>query len=292
MIRARALAAVVAALVLDAAVGTPRSAAAAAAPPPRNRIVSINACTDQLLMAVADPRQIAGLSPFARDASQSGMAREAARYPQLSGGAEDVLMLRPDVVVAGTFTKRATRELLRQHGFEVAEFDVVQSIAGTREQIRRMGALVGHPDRAGAEIERLDAALARTRAAAAARHYRVLAVSRRGWVAGTQSLTASILEAAGLTNAAGEMGLTTGGFAPLETIVTLRPDLLLVTSEGDTAQDQGEAFLLHPALEQLYPPAKRLVVPESLTVCGGPMLAAALDRLTTELRRVEAATPH
>lgn len=282
MIRRALMVAVVCALAFCQQTGMQHNALAGALP----RIASINACTDQLLLAVADPDQIVGLSPFARDASQSGLAKEAARYPLLSGGAEDLLMLRPDVVVAGTFTNRATRDLLRQHGFDVAEFDVAQSIGDVRKQFRRMGEVAAHPGRAEAEISRLDAALARTKAAAVPAHFRVLALSRRGWVAGAHGLVASILEAAGLINAADDLGLTYGGFASLETIVRLRPDLILVDSGSEVAQDQGEAFLLHPALERLYPPAKRMVLPDALTVCGGPMLATALDRLTAELQRI------
>src|SRR5579859_2649447 len=65
------------------------------------RIVSMNLCTDQLLIPLADPEQILGLSRFSRDASQSFAADVARRYPTLSGGAEDVLVLKPDIVVAG-----------------------------------------------------------------------------------------------------------------------------------------------------------------------------------------------
>jgi len=71
-----------------------------------------------------------------------------------------------------------------------------------------------------------------------------------------------------------------------EAIVSLKPDFLLVSEAGDRAEDEGGAFLLHPALERFYPPAKRIVIPERLTVCGGVMLAEALDVLVTELKRV------
>ena len=74
--------------------------------------------------------------------------------------------------------------------------------------------------------------------------------------------------------------------ATLEAIVATRPDIILVSEGSLFAEDQGRAMLLHPALEQLYPPDKRIVLPERLTVCGGPMLGDALDRLTAELERV------
>jgi iron complex transport system substrate-binding protein len=250
------------------------------------RFVSINLCTDQLLMALADPAQILGLSPYARDPARSFDVKKASQFPQLSGEAEDVLALRPDIVVAGRYTKRATRELLKQKGVRVVEFEPARSLSDVKQQLYQMGELVGHPDRATAEIDRLDAAMARARRVASQKLYRVLAVSRRGWVAGADNLTTSLLTAVGLSNAGGELGLKAGGYASLEAIVALKPDFILVSDDGTFAEDEGRAFLLHPALERFYPAARRIVIPERLTICGGPMLAEALDRMASELDRV------
>ncbi|MGH6737795.1 MAG: ABC transporter substrate-binding protein [Bradyrhizobium sp.] len=250
------------------------------------RIASMNACTDQLLITLADPQQILGLSRFSRDAWQSWAANEARRYRILSGGAEDILVLKPDVVVASLFDKRSTREFLKEKGFHFAEFGVPSSLDEVKDQIRRMGEIVRHPDRAAAEIARLDAAIARARRATAGKHYSVLPLSRRGWVSGSDSLVSSLLSEAGLFNAAGDLGVTSGGYASLEAIVNARPDFIVVSEAGDHAEDDGSAFLLHPALERFYPREKRIVIPEQLTVCGGVMLADALDVLVKELKRV------
>jgi iron complex transport system substrate-binding protein len=251
------------------------------------RIASMNVCTDQLLISLADPEQILGLSRYSRDRFESWAADDALRYRILSGGAEDILVLRPDVVVASLFDKRSTRELLKQKGLRLAEFAVPRNLEEVKGQIREMGEIVQHPDRAIAEIARLNAAMARARRAVVEKHYSVLPLSRRGWVAGSDSLVSSLLTETGLNNAAGDLGVGTGGFASLEAVVNAKPDFLLVSDAGDRAQDDGHAFLLHPALERFYPPQKRIVIPDRLTVCGGVMLAEALDVLVKELKRVE-----
>ncbi len=261
------------------------SAPARAAPLPR--VASMNVCTDQLLLPLADPVQIVGLSRFSRDAWQSWAAEAARRYPSLSGGAEDVLVLKPDVVVASLFDKRSTRELLKAQGLRLAEFSVPRNLDEVKAQIREMGEIVRHGDRAEEEIARLDAAMARAREAVVEKRYSVLPLSRRGWVSGSDSLVGSLLTETGLFNAAGGLGAGQGGFASLEAIVNARPDFLLVSEAGTRAEDDGRAFLLHPALERFYPPSKRIVIPERLTVCGGVMLADALDLLVKELKRVE-----
>jgi iron complex transport system substrate-binding protein len=251
------------------------------------RIASMNVCTDQLLLTLADPEQILGLSRYSRDASQSWAAGDARRHRILSGGAEDILVLKPDVVVASLFDKRSTRELLKEKGIHLAEFDVPRSLDEVKDQIRQMGEITQHPDRAKAEVARLDAAIARARQAVAHKHYRVLPLSRRGWVSGSESLVSSLLTETGLFNVAGELGVASGGFASLEAIVNLKPDFIVVSHAGDTAEDDGRAFLLHPALERFYPPSRRIVISDRLTVCGGVMLADALDVLIAELERVE-----
>jgi iron complex transport system substrate-binding protein len=268
-------------LAVAMALGLPGTAPAANLP----RLVSMNVCTDQLVLMLADPHQILGLSRFSRDGWQS-QAGDLSRYPVLSGGAEDVLLIKPDIVVASAFDKRSTRDLLKAKGLRLAELAVPRTLDEARQQIREAGDITGHPDRAAAEIARLDAALARTRQAVSERHYRVLPLSRRGWVAGSDSFVGSLLAETGLRSAAGDLGFAFGGFASLEAIVSLRPDFLVVSQAGDTAQDDGQAFLLHPALERFYPPAKRIVIPERMTECGGVLLADALDALTAELKRV------
>jgi len=265
------------------------SAVAAAEP---MKIASINLCTDQLLLTLADPAQIAGLSPYARDPRMSWQAQAAVRFPQLSGLAEDVLETKPDLVLAGSFTKRATREFLKAHGLRVEEFTPARSIEDIKAQLRRMGDLVGHPDRATDQVARIDAAVARVHAAVAKRPLRVLGVSRRGWVPGSDTLTTSLLQSVGLGNAAGELSgrygnFRYGGFAPLEAILDVHPDALLISDSADHAEDQGRALLLHPALERLYPASRRIVLPERLTTCGGPMVVEALDRLAAEVARIE-----
>lgn len=250
---------------------------------PLPRVASINMCTDQLLVDLARPEQIAGLSPFARDRARSWVAAKAADFPILSGTAEEILVLRPDLVVAGTFTRRETREFIRARRLRIEEFPVARTVADARSQILRMAALVGAEARGRERAVALDAAMERLRTAARGQPLRVLPLARRGWVAGQDSILTDLLKTAGLTNAAGESGRREGGFMSLEEIVKLRPDAILVGRDDDRAEDQGRAMLLHPAIAALFPPERRILMSESLTVCGGPMLVEAIDGLAAQL---------
>lgn len=253
-------------------------------------VASINLCADQLLVHLADPGQIMGLSPYARDPRQSGVADRARAFPLLTGTAEEVLVLKPDLVLAGRFTKRATRDLLKAHGLRVVELDAVRSIEESNRQVEQVGRLLGQEARAASLVRRVDEAALRARAAAGAEPRTALPLQRRGWVSGGSSLMSSLLATLGLRNTAQGGTRALGGFASLETIVALRPDLLVVSALGSGPEDQGSALLMHPALTGLYPPSHRITIPDRFVNCGGPGLVEALDHLAAEVARVSRST--
>lgn len=255
---------------------------------PPSRIVSINLCADELLVALADRSQIAALSPYSVDPTLSNVAKEAETFRHDAAEAETVVDIDPDLVLAGRFTKRASREMLMRLGYRVVLLDAARSIDQSIAQIREVAMLVGHPERGEALIAAIEAARERARTAAAALPSRPTAAvyQRRGYVTGAETLTGELMAAVGLDNQGGALAGKTGRFVPLERLVTTRPDYLVVAAPDIDAKDQGTALLAHPALAALYPPEKRIVLPEKLTVCAGPSLPAALDWLAAQVARI------
>ena len=103
----RVLLGLVAALI--AALIAVASASAADLP----RVVSMNLCTDQMVLLLADPDQITSLSRLARDPRSSSLAQEASAHPQNAGGAEEIYLSAPDLVLAGQYSDKATLAMLR-----------------------------------------------------------------------------------------------------------------------------------------------------------------------------------
>ncbi len=249
------------------------------------RVASINMCTDQLLLGLADPDQIVGISHLSREKSLSFYWQEAERHRILSGKAEDVLPLKPDIVFTATFVRSYTRGLLAMQGLRVVEFGSASTIAEVRTQITRAGALLGQEMRAEAANARIDAALARLKSVAARTPIRVLPLERRGWISGRDSLLTALLTEAGISNI-GVEAAGNGTRLPLETILTLKPEALLVSGITNRAEDQGTALLHHPALSRALRGRPILVLDDTLTVCAGPMLAEALGALAQQIARL------
>ena len=99
-----------------AAAGLAAAAGLGAAPSAPRRIVSLHPCLAALLVHLADRRQVAGISRLSRDPQGSTIAGIAATLPVAGETAEEVLLLRPDLVLASTHTALATRRALQRLG--------------------------------------------------------------------------------------------------------------------------------------------------------------------------------
>jgi iron complex transport system substrate-binding protein len=258
---------------------TPQWSLAAESP---KRVVSFNICADQLAVALADPSQIAGLSPYAADPVLSAVAEAAKNFHRIDWQAESTIPLKPDLVLVGPRDRSVTRRLLHSLGYRVAEIELVSTIAAARDQVRAVAALLGQRDRGEALLARIDAARARLAAAPRPPGATALLIGHAGYTEGPASLAAALMAEAGLRPPPGApAGI--GGFVSLERLVRIRPDLIVMHSLVDEPRDQGSVYLTHPALKALYPPARRLVLPGRYTLCGGPALAAGLDHLANVL---------
>ncbi len=252
------------------------------------RIVSINMCADELLLALADPSQIVALSPYAADPTMSFLADKAAKVRHDAAAAETVVALHPDLVLAGSFNDPATLGMLTRLGYRLDLLDAPHSIDESIAQIRKVAALTGHVERGAALVDRIEAARKAALSAAKGRpHPTAVVYQRRGYVTGGDTLTGELLSIAGFANDGGRLAGKTGGFVSLERLVANHPDLIVVTTPDPSAVDQGSALLSHPALRALYPVSRRIVLPQRLVVCGGPSLPAALAQVTREAARVE-----
>jgi len=255
------------------------------------RIVSINACADQLLLALADRSQIAAVSQYVNDPTMSYYRRRATGLKVISGSAEEVLKLQPDLVLAGTFTRRATRQRLAQFGIPLATLKPVRGLGDVRQLIAHVGGLIGRQRQAAMAIANIDRMLETV--SAASQGLRVLQFQRRGFVAGSATLMSDLLDRLGARNVAEDLGINSVRRASLETVVKARPDaLVLFRHEGAShPHDQGAAMLSHPALRRVVPDERRILIPMNQVICGGPQVVAALQTLSAALSKLTPRRP-
>jgi iron complex transport system substrate-binding protein len=192
------------------------------------------------------------------------------------GGADEVLALKPDLVLAGAFGARPTLALLRRLGVPVHEVAIANDLAGICTEINRLALRLGVATRGAelvAELQRRIATPARASGRSAAFYY------PNGLSAGANTLPDSLLRMAGLRNAAAEGGLSGYGTLGLENVLTLDPDYLLVVGSEDGAPSRAAALLSHPAIAASFAPSRRVNVAHHYLECGGPIIVELIDRL-------------
>ena len=237
------------------------------------KIVSLNLCTDQLLLLLADPNQIVSLSKIVDDQNVSFLAERSAEFKKNRGDAEEIFVNNPDLVVAGVYTEKATVQILQSLGVRVEIFPIEKNFDDIIENIKKMGLLVGHSDRAKRMIDNFNVRLEELRSGISERP-RAAIYSANGYTTGTDTLSGQILKTAGFRNITEEVGMSFGGTLPLETLVMLKPDLV-ITGKAYPGHSRSEEILKHPALR----PFKAITQTDAKWVCGTPAVLDAVEEL-------------
>ncbi len=239
-------------------------------------IVSLNPCTDAILAEVANPAQLLAISHYSHSRASSSMdLATARRFRTVSGSAEEVLALRPDVVVSGNFMSPATVGALDGLGLRLEQLPIASTVAESEAQIRALARLAGHPARGEALIARIESALTQAAPPLGARPITTVVWQSGGMVPGDGTLIAELLRRTGFANFAAARGLGQADVLPLEAMLADPPELILATGEGRADEDR---LLAHPAVAGLKTTRRERLDP-ALLWCGGPTIVRAVGRL-------------
>jgi iron complex transport system substrate-binding protein len=251
------------------------------------RIVSLDLCTDQLLVDLVPRRRIAAVTHLAADPAVSAIPEKAKGLSITHGAAEDVLRYDPDLVLAGPFGVSPTVSLLRRLGRNVVVVPLAQDLAGVSAAVRAVAAAVGAEAKGEAMVADFERRLSRLRLPVGARPTAVI-YQIGGAVSGPGSLADAALAAAGFRNMSSVYRLRRGGQVPLESLVARPPDLLVLASHIDEYRTVLADNLRHPALARLRQRTASLELPWRHWLCGTPHVADAIERLAEARARLGA----
>ena len=195
--------------------------AAAAATQAQPRIVSLDQCADQYVLALAPRDEIVGLSKRALNDDSYERAL-AVGLPERRATLETILGERATIGVRYWTPDARLPAALQRRGLTVVQIDEASDFAGIRANVRKVAVAFGRPAAGEALIAEMDAKLAQSRGAWAGA--RALYLTPGGFTAGSGTLVGAMMTAAGLDGAS-----TTSGYAPasLEQLV-LNPPVALV----------------------------------------------------------------
>lgn len=260
----------------------------ARAEPPR-RIVSLNLCTDQILVDLVGRERIAALSHLATDPALSAIAEEARGLVTIRGTAEEVLARDPDLVLTIAGSTPATVSLLERLGKRVLAVPLANDFDAVRSITRAIAQAVGEVQRGEQLLASFDARLA-AGAPADARRPSALVYQLNSLASGPGTLVDAMLTAAGFRNLARELPLGPAGRLPLETLVANPPDLVVLATAPDAFRTVAADNLRHPALAAVLAERPHVLLGMADWLCGTPRAARAVEALAGWRRALPAQT--
>jgi len=204
-------------LLVAAALALSSTHAALCAP----RVVSLDQCADQYVLALSPRQAIAGLS-YRAEAGDSYLAAAAKGLPRRRATLESLLAVQPQLVLRTWGGDAQLVRRLQARGVRVATLADAADFAGVRANIRQAAAALGEKARGEALIRGMDRELAEAGKRPTGRTAAYLTPG--GATAGPGTLVDAMLRAAGLKNAERGPGYRTLSLERL----ALRPPQALV----------------------------------------------------------------
>ena len=242
------------------------------------RIVSLDYCADQFVLALADRDQIAALSRGSlRD--DSYFRDRAHGIRQTRGTLEEVLALRPDLDIRNWGGPWDAADVYARFHVPVLQVGDTQTFAAARADLLHAAVTLGHADRGVVLARDLDVRLVRL--AAHRSNAPVMYLSGGGAVAGSGTMIDSVIAAAGGRNIRTEASWQV---LPLERLVEA-PPAVVALGFFDSGRDRVNAWSpsRHPALRRALANARTVSLPPAAISCEAWYAVDAAETIAAAL---------
>lgn len=231
------------------------------------RVASLNMCTDEYLLLLARPREIASVSRLSRDPADSSLWQLGQRFPGNRGDLESALKTRPNLLITMGGGGKSTALIAGKMGLRTLDLPFPMTVADVASNMDRVAAALGEPARSlpwKRHLVRLQSSHQ------AARDAIFLG-------AGGNSVSAHSVEAEWMRLAGLRQRSLPGGRASLEMLATRPPAVLLRSAYRRTERSLGQTWLEHP----LASPKTSKIIPVDGRpwTCAGPLMLGEVQRL-------------
>ena len=247
------------------------------------RIVSLNTCTDQVLLMLVEPERIAAVSHLALNPVYSYMAEQAKQLTVHYGYAEEIMPMRPDLIIGSTFSRHDTVKILRALKQNVKTYSSPTTLEEVEIYTRQIGEAVGEPARAEAIIHAMHQELATSQQKTLKLPQQAAVIyGPNGFTAGRKTLKHEILEAAGYRNLSADLGIQYYGNLSVEQLISARPDVVIIDEDIPNDNSLAQGYLRHPALIEFLGERGLTRIPTNHWLCPGPLFSKAVSALVAQ----------
>jgi iron complex transport system substrate-binding protein len=239
------------------------------------RVASLNLCTDELLLLLADPRQIASVTHLSQNRAETALWQRARAFRRNDGSLVSIASLKPDLVLTMGGGVRDRVRIAERLGFRTLDLPYPQSLDDIERSVVQVAGALGRQQAAAPLLARMRA-LRRT---LPARQVDTVWLGGGGRSVGADSLSAKWMALAGL-----KQRPLLGDRISLEQLL-VRPPAILLRSNYRSGQYSGEQRWLDHPLAKGTNRSRTLVTDGRAWTCMGPLMIGEIARLRQEAAR-------
>ena len=244
------------------------------------RLVAASVSSAEILLAIVPREHIAAVHYLAADPLYSMVAGQVRDIPTIGASPEQILSVRPDLVVTDEFTRAETQRLLEAVGVPVLRIEAPASFDEVTRNIARLGYCLDRDQQARALIDRMRLRIEEIRTESSdLPQWRVMNLNGDLDTYGRNSLFDAAVELAGALNVPAEQGVGAYQKLDIETVMAWRPDALVIESEPGWIERDPLLPLLRCVRQQRY-----VRVPSALLSCQSHNAVELAARLQEQLR--------
>lgn len=237
------------------------------------RVVSLDYCADQYVLKLVDRSRILGVSPDA--VKQFSYMRAAAKgVPSIKPLAEDIILLKPDLIVRSYGGGPNATAFFEQVGIPVLNVGWAYDLEGIKNVTMQMAEGLGEPEKGQIIVDEMTTRLEAIPSAQS--KLAAMYITPGGVTTGPGSLVHEMLIAAGFTNFQTESGWRS---LPLERLAYKQPDLVAAASFNRKGTWSASR---NPIARKLIKNTPTVPLEGAWTSCGSWFLVDAIEALAAE----------
>ena len=244
------------------------------------RIASLNLCTDELLLSLADPDQIVSLTWLSREESLSAFFEPARAYHQNNGRASDVIPLNPDLVFLSEFFPANALGILETVGIKSVVVPEPRTTKQLLENIRVMSSAIDQVKKGEKLISLFSSRLKSIAVDTSRQKTSVLLLSPGIASFGSSAVKIEILKMLNIRVLNQEKPSLANRYLSIEELIRSSPDLVIIDKYSGDYPSVSEEMLRHPLIQSSL---STIEVEAKDWLCSTHNLLDTIEQINTEI---------
>ena len=213
------------------------------------RILTFAMYTDQIVLGLVTSDHLVGINTLLDDPVLSNIIPIAKKISKKIGnpGAEEVLSMKPDLVIVSDWTQAEKIQSMRDLGLKVVSVKSPETIQDAKDAVSQVAAAIGEPEKGKQLIGMMDKKLAEIREKTSKikpeQRKNIVLLSLMTAYGGAGCAYDDACREANVINGIAAAGLKTGQQLTKEMLIKINPDIMLMPVYNDRGNYDTQAFI-------------------------------------------------